>query len=121
MLIRNYEVYGVPPKKGISEETIYAQFRQLCKVDTKEQIGYDVNDDGLCYLNTKRFPAADQFFPNIFEAKDKVGSKWKSVIDEIRDAPINVSTRIIKNDSQYKYAKLVNEACMPSAPMGQIC
>jgi hypothetical protein len=111
MLASNFYKHGVPPKVGMSEVELLTQMRRLSELDTEEQIGIDETDGALVYRNTLRISAADNFFPNIFVAKDKIGSKWLSVIDQVSDpsTSIDVMWQVIRNDRRKVYAKPVPE------------
>jgi hypothetical protein len=57
-------------------------------------------------LNTIRVSVADQFFKNIFEAKDRVGDRWLSVMDQLREPAefVKTMTRVLKRDGVYLFA-----------------
>jgi len=109
LLSTNFYEHGVPPKAGMSEMELLAQFRRLSSLAIDDQLGRDETDGTLVYRNTVRISAADHFFPNIFLAKDRRGSDWLSVIDQIADPKISVESmwRVLRNDAQYAFSKLV--------------
>jgi hypothetical protein len=111
LLATNFYEHGIPPKAGMSELELLKQFRTLCSIDIKEQIGKDENDGGIVYKNSIRLPVADHFFPNIFEAKDKIGKEWISVIDQVTDYKVAVDKmwNVIRNDAMHMYGKTVPE------------
>lgn len=111
LLSTNFYEYGIPPKAGMSELELLKQFRTISNLNVDEQLGKDENDGGVVYKNSVRLPAADHFFPNIFQAKDKIGKEWISVIDQVTDPSksIDAMWRVIRNDAMGMYAKVVPE------------
>jgi hypothetical protein len=109
LLTTNFYEHGVPPKAGMSEVELLAQFRRLSSLAIEGQLGRDETDGALVYRNTVRISAADHFFPNIFLAKDKTPSGWLSVIDQVVDPKTSVGAmwRVLRNDAQYAFSKLV--------------
>lgn len=109
LLATNFYEHGVPPKAGMSEVQVLAQFRRLSSLSIEGQLARDETDGALVYKNSVRISAADHFFPNIFLAKDRTASGWLSVIDQIADPKISVDTmwRVLRNDAQYAFSKLV--------------
>ena len=109
LLATNFYEHGVPPKAGMSEVELLAQFRRLSSLAIEGQLGRDETDGALVYRNTVRISAADHFFPNIFLAKDKTPSGWLSVIDQVVDpkTAVDAMWRVLRNDAQYAFSKLV--------------
>jgi len=110
LLVEQYEKFDTPPKNGLSELELLAEFRRLCTIDPSSQVVRDYTDNSTAYLNTIRVSVADQFFKNICEAKDRVGDQWLSVMDQLRKPAEFVSTmrRVLKEDGQYAFAPTVS-------------
>lgn len=109
LLVQQYEQCDTPPKNALSEDKLLAEFRRLCTIDPSTQIVRDFSDDTTAYLNTARVSVADQFFKNISEAKDHVGDRWISVLDQLRkpDEFVDTMIRVLKHDGSYKFAPTV--------------
>jgi hypothetical protein len=109
LLVEQYEKFDTPPKNALSETELLAEFRRLCTIDPSTQIVRDFTDDTTAYLNTVRVSVADQFFKNIFEAKDRLGNRWLSVLDQLRepDEFVSTMTRVLKHDGRYLFAPTV--------------
>lgn len=109
MLAKNYYEKGIPPKAGKTELKLLKQFRTITELDVTNQLGRDENDGSRVYLNTIKISAADHFFPNIFEAKDKMGKDWISVIDQLTNPSLAMDKMwsSIRNDSMKMYSELV--------------
>jgi len=111
-VLKIYEEDGIPPKAGKTDEELFQDFRNLVALDVKTQCGALDENDGLrnTLLNTVRISAADHFFPNIFLAKDNLGSKRLSVMDKFREPESMVALlrRNLKNDGYFDYSPLVN-------------
>lgn len=111
LLLVNFQKQGIPPKAGMSELELLKQFWILSSLDVSEQLARDENDGGVVYKNALRMSAADHFFPNVFEAKDRVGKGWVSVIDQLTDPSKSVDAmwRVLRNDALHMYTKAVTE------------
>ena len=111
-IIERYEQHGVPPRAGLSEDEIYKQIVSLCSLDVSKQIDRDQTDGSYVVLNTLRYPAINQFFPNIYEAKDKVGNNWLSVMDMFRNPQdeLEIIKRHVQRDGKYMFSKSVKSA-----------
>ncbi len=109
LLVQQYEKFDTPPKNALSEDALLAEFRRLCTIDPSTQIVRDYTDNTTAYLNSTRVSVADQFFKNIFEAKDRVGNRWLSVLDNLRkpDEFVSAITRVLKRDGKYEFAPTV--------------
>jgi hypothetical protein len=107
----NFYKNGIPPKAGMSELDLLKQFRVISTLDIDKQLGRDETDGGVVYKNSLKLPVADHFFPNIFQAKDKMGSEWISVIDQVSDPSksLNKMWRVLRNDAFNIFCKNVTE------------
>ena len=109
LLVEQYEKFDTPPKNALSEAELLANMRRLCTIDPATQITRDLTDNSTAYLNSVRVSVADHFFKNVFEAKDRVGDRWLSVMDQLRqpDEFLHLMTRVLKNDGRYLFAGTV--------------
>jgi len=112
-VIRIFDEDGMPPKAGKTEDQLFEDFHRLVKLDVETQHGAldEHNGDYHTLLNTVRISAADHFFPNIFLAKDNIGSKQISVMDKFREPELMVPLfgRNLKNDGYFDYSPLVSD------------
>nr|WP_281721641.1 aspartyl/asparaginyl beta-hydroxylase domain-containing protein [Nitrosomonas nitrosa] len=108
-LVRQYEQYDSPPKSALTEDKLLAEFHRLCTIDPSSQIVRDYTDNTSAYLNAVRVTVADQFFKNICEAKDHIGSRWISVLDQLRTPKefLSAITRTLKNDGRFLFSPTV--------------
>jgi hypothetical protein len=110
LLVEQYEKFDTPPKNALSETELLGEFRRLCTIDPSTQIVRDFTDKTTAYLNTVRVSVANQFFKNIYEAKDRVGDRWLSVLDQLREPAeyVNTMKRVLKHDGRYLFAPTVS-------------
>jgi hypothetical protein len=111
-LVRIFDETGMPPKAGKTAQELSEDFSRLVKLDIKTQHGAldEHTGDHDTLINTIRVSAADHFFPNIFLAKDNMGSKQISVMDKLRDpeSMVKLLRRNLKRDGYYRYAPTVD-------------
>ena len=105
LLIKDYEEYGMPPRKGVEEEEIYRQFHAAVNWDVDKQIAMDTTDGGAVILNSQKNSAATHFFENMYVAKDKRGDEWVSVLDIFRNPKYLSINRLIKNDGRFVFSE----------------
>lgn len=109
LLVQQYEQFDTPPKNAHSETELLAEFRRLCAIDPSTQVGRDFTDNTTAYTNTVRVSVADQFFKNLYEAKDRHGDRWISVMDQLKKPAefVKTMTRALKHDGKYLFAPTV--------------
>lgn len=107
-LVRIFDETGMPPKQGKAAAKIFKDFDDLVALDIDTQHGAldEHAGDRETLINSIKIPAADHFFPNIFQAQDNVGGKLLSVIGNLRDSAsvVKLFTRTFKQDGYKAFA-----------------
>ncbi len=109
-ILDQWDIEGIPPTIGQSEDTIISNFKKLRDYSIQQFLKYDSNGNQNIIKNYNKFASGvNQFFPTMLKTVVGKSSIYDWFTDEYEEKFHKVIRRILKRDSMYNWSKCLLE------------